>query len=329
MPRQHVLWLIIAVLAAPACRREAAPAAGLRYPLKGKVVQVDVAGRTVTVAHGDIPGFMPAMTMEFVVLERDAALLSEVSPGDEITATLVVPDSRYWLEDLVVVKKGTPDPNGAPGARARAAQPGDAVPDVALVDQDGRPLHLADFRGKALALTFVYTRCPLPDFCPLMMKNFQAAHAALVAEPAVAARTHLLTISFDTKHDTPDVLRAFGKPFQKTAKPFTHWTLATGKEEAIRALGGALELDYVEETRSFTHDLRTAVLDRDGRLRRLFRGNDWKPEELVAELKAAAGPESRTGHETAFLILVNRPHAVLARRAQIGSFTRKVDRPRE
>jgi protein SCO1/2 len=103
------------------------------------------------------------------------------------------------------------------------------------------------------------------------------------------SRTHLLTISFDTKHDTPDVLRAFGRPFQKTAPPFTHWTLATGKDEAIRTLGGALELDYVEEDRSFTHNLRTAVLDREGKLRRLLRGNEWTPEELVAELKAAAG----------------------------------------
>jgi protein SCO1/2 len=163
------------------------------------------------------------------------------------------------------------------------------MPDVSLVDQDGRPLRLADLRGKALAVTFVYTRCPLPDFCPLMMRNFAAAQAMLAKDPALAARAHLLTVSFDTKHDTPDVLRAFGAPFQKTATPFTHWTLATGKEDAIRALGGALELDYLEETRSFTHNLRTAVVDPRGRLRRLFRGNDWKPEELVAELKAAGG----------------------------------------
>jgi len=163
------------------------------------------------------------------------------------------------------------------------------VPDVALLDQYGRPLRLADYRGKAVALTFVFTRCPLPDFCPLMMKKFAAAHATLTSDPGLAARTRLLTVSFDTAHDTPEVLRAFGKPFQKTTPPFTHWSLATGKDEAIRALGAALELDYVEEDRSFTHNLRTAVLDREGKLRRLFRGSDWTAEELVAELKAAAG----------------------------------------
>lgn len=286
----RVLPLILfAALASPACRREAPPAAGPRYPLEGKVVEVDVANRKLTIAHGDIPGFMPAMTMPFVVLEKDAALLQAVGPGDEVTATLVAPDSRYWLEDLVIVKKGTPDPNATPGPRAHEPHPGDAMPDVALVDQDGRPLRLADYRGKAVALTFVFTRCPLPDFCPLMMKKFAAAHATLAKEPGLAARTRLLTISFDTAHDTPDVLRAFGKPFQKTTPPFTHWSLATGKDEAIRALGGALELDYVEESRSFTHNLRTAALDGEGKLRRLFRGSDWTPEELVAELKAAAG----------------------------------------
>jgi len=290
MTRHCFLSLILlAALAAPACKRDAPPAAGQRYPLKGKVVEVDLANRKVTIAHEDIPGFMPAMTMPFVVLEKDAALLRGMGPGDEITATLVAPDSRYWLEDVVVVKKGTPDPNATPAPRAHEPHPGDAMPDVGLVDQDGKPLRLADYHGKAVALTFVFTRCPLPDFCPLMMKKFAAAHAALAKDAALASRTHLLTVSFDTKHDTPDVLRAFGKPFQKTAPPFSHWTLATGQDEAIRALGGALELDYVEENRSFTHNLRTAVLDPEGKLRRLFRGNEWTPEELVAELKAAAG----------------------------------------
>jgi len=290
MTRPRLLPLILlAALAAPACKREAPPAAGHRYPLEGKVVEVDVAGRTITIAHKDIPGFMPAMTMPFVVLEKDAGLLQHVGPGDEISATLVALDSRYWLEDLVVVTKGTPDPNATPGPRAHEPHPGDVMPDVALVDQHGRPLRLADLRGKAVALTFIFTRCPMPEFCPLLMKKFAAAQARLTKEPGLAARTRLLTITFDTVHDTPEVLRAFAKPFQKTTPPFTHWLLATGKDEAIRALGGALDLDYVEESRSFTHNLRTAVLDPEGTLRRLFRGNDWTPEDLVAELKAAAG----------------------------------------
>jgi protein SCO1/2 len=287
--RGLIPFVVLAASCLPGCRREAPPAAGSRYPLKGRVVEVDAANRKITIAHGDIPGLMPAMTMPFAVLEKDAALLQAAEPGDEVTATLVAPDSRYWLEDLVVVRKGTPDPNAAP--RAHESHPGDAMPGVALVDQDGRALHLADFSGKAVALTFVYTRCPLPDFCPLMMRNFATVDAALAKDATLAERVHLVTVSFDPAHDTPEVLRAFGRPFQKTTPPFARWTLATGKEEAIRALAAALELDYVEENRSFTHNLRTAVLDREGKLRRLFRGNEWKPEELVAELRlAAAGP---------------------------------------
>lgn len=289
MPRRLVLPLVlVAFVAFPACRRDAAPGPP-RYLLKGTVVEVDAPNRRLTIAHEDIPGFMPAMTMPFVVLEKDAALLEGVAPGAEVTATLVAPDSRYWIEDLVVVSKGTPDPNATPVPRSHEAHPGDAVPDVALVDQDGRSFHLSDHRGKALALTFVFTRCPLPEYCPLLMKKFAAAQAALSGDPDLLARTRLLTVSFDPEHDTPEVLRAFGKPFQKTVPPFTHWSLATGEDGAIRTLGGALELDYVEERRSFAHNLRTAVIDPEGRLRRLFRGNEWSPEELVAELRAAAG----------------------------------------
>jgi protein SCO1/2 len=286
--RRHLLPVLLALIVLAACRREAPAAGGHRYPLEGRVVAVDVRGRTLTIAHGDIPGFMPAMTMEFVVLAKDAPLLEHIAPGDSVLATLVVPDSRYWIEDLVVTKKGVPDANATPGPRPRAAQPGDLLPDVALVDQDGHPFRISGYRGRALALTFVFTRCPFPDFCPLMMKNFAAVDDALHQDTALFGRTHLLTVSFDPQHDTPDVLRAFGLPYQKEQPPFRHWTLATGSDEAIRKLGGALELDYVEENRTFTHNLRTALIDPDGRLVRLFHGNDWKPDELVAALRAAA-----------------------------------------
>lgn len=286
--RCRVLPLAFLVcLLAPACRGRAPAAGGPRYPLAGKVEDVDVAGRTITIAHGDIPGFMSAMTMPFVVLEKDAASLAGVGPGDEVTASLVTRDSRFWLEDLVVVRKGTPDPSARRAPHAHEARPGDALPAVALVDQDGRAFGLADLRGTAVALTFVYTRCPLPDYCPLMMRHFQRAESLLIADAALRETTRLVTVSFDPEHDTPQVLRRFGVVFQKTRPPFAHWLLATGEKDAIRALAEALELSYVEESRSFTHNLRTAVVGPDGKLRRLFRGNEWQPEELVAELRQA------------------------------------------
>jgi len=283
------LVLAVAVVLGSGCREAGVgeePA--MRYRLEGRVVSVDAGGRTLTVAHEDIPGFMPAMTMEFPVREKEAVLLPNVAPGDEVSATLAVGRSRHWIEDLVVVKRGAPVP-GAPKARAASlARPGDELPDVSLVNQDGRAIRLSDYRGRALALTFVFTRCPLPDFCPLMMKSFASAHAALLDEPALRERTHLLTVSFDPEHDTPAVLRAYGLPWQKTDPPFTHWELATGEVEAIRELGEALDLDFVEDEGSFTHNLRTAVVDPEGRLVRLRRGNDWTAEELLADLAAAA-----------------------------------------
>jgi protein SCO1/2 len=285
-----LLFVLLPGLASTGCRGGEAPApdAAHRHPLEGTVVAVEAADRKLTIAHEDIPGFMPAMTMEFVVLQKDAVLLDHISPGDRVTATLVAPDSRYWLEDLVVVKKAARNPNATPGPQPHFAQPGDPMPDVALVDQDGHAFRLAAYRGKALALTFIFTRCPFPEFCPLMMKNFAAVEDALRKDAALGSRTHLLTVSFDPRHDTPPVLRSFGLPFQKTKPPFDHWTLATGKDDPIRRLAEALELEYVEESRSFTHNLRTAVVGPDGHLVKLFRGNDWSPDDLVAELRTAA-----------------------------------------
>jgi protein SCO1/2 len=289
MVRRLALSLALALGLAPGCRRAGPPADAQRYPIQGRVVAVDAARHRVTLAHAEIPGFMPAMTMAFEVGGQDTALLPAMAAGDAVVATLVFAGSSYWLEGLVVTKPAL----GVPGAPARAAprepQPGDAAPDVALVDESGRALRLADYRGKALALCFIYTRCPLPDFCPFLMRSFARAHAALVADPELARRTALLSVSFDVEHDTPQVLRAYGLPFQKTRPPFTHWRLASGRLGELRKLALAYGLEFDEHEGYFTHNLRTAVLAPDGRLRRLMHGNDWQPQELVAELRAAAG----------------------------------------
>ena len=283
------LVLVAAVPLAAGCRSPAPPAGAKRYPIEGRVVEVDAAGRQLTLAHGDVPGLMPAMTMPFAVLEKDAALLPAMAPGDSVTAALVVADSRYWLDEIVLAKPPVPLSAAGPPARAREPQPGDAAPDVALVDQDGHALRLADYRGRALALSFVFTRCPMPEFCPFLMRGFARAHEALLAEPALARRTALLTVSFDVAHDTPRVLRGYGLPFQRTTPPFSHWRLASGRLDEVRRLAAACGLEFQEDAGSFTHNLRTAVIGPDGRLRRVLRGNEWKPEELVAELRAASG----------------------------------------
>jgi protein SCO1/2 len=275
------VWLV----ATFACRKPQAPAQ--RYPVKGKVVEVALPEKQLTIEHEDIPGYMPAMTMPFPV--KDEALLKIAAVGDEVTASLVIQGSQYWLEDLTVTRKTTGTPMPVPRSAAAEVKPGEAVPDVTLVNQDGRRVRLADYRGRALALTFIYTRCPLPDFCPLMMQNFVAVEAALAAEPALHSRTRLLSVSFDTKHDTPEVLKRFGRSLAgEGPQPFAHWQFASGTDLEIRKLGDALGLEFDPDKGMWVHNLRTAVIGPDGTLVRVIHGNDWKPDELVADLRAAA-----------------------------------------
>jgi len=287
-PTAFLLFVIVPVwlVAALACREPAAPASQ-RYPVKGKVVEVALPEKQLMLEHEDIPGYMPAMTMPFPV--KDEALLKVAAVGDEVTATLVIQGSTYWLEDVAVTRKTPGAQRPRPNGTAVEVKPGEALPDVALVNQDGRKIRLADYRGRALALTFIYTRCPLPDFCPLMMQNFVAVEAALAAEPALHSRTRLLAISFDTTHDTPEVLKRFGRALAgKGSQPFAHWQFASGTDAEIRKLGNALGLEYDPDTGMWVHNLRTAVIGPDGKLVRVIHGNDWKPAELVADLRAAA-----------------------------------------
>ena len=249
---------------------------------------MDPGQKLLTLEHQDIPGYMPAMIMPFPV--KDDRLLKVAAPGDEVTAALVVSrDNRYWLEDLVVTRRA-PEGARAPARPApREPKPGAPVPDVALVNQDGKSIRLADYRGRVLALTFIYTRCPLPEFCPLVSRNFEAASEALAAEPALQARTHLLSISFDPEHDTPEVLRRYGRRFVGDgSRPFAHWEFASGPDAEIRKLGDFVGLDYDPGQGMWVHNLRTAVVGPDGTLVRSIRGSDWKPEELVAYLRGAA-----------------------------------------
>jgi len=283
----HALAAGLALAGLLACRPQAQEPPASRHPVKGTVVEVDAAGRRVTLAHDEIPGFMPAMTMAFEVGEAESGLLPGIAPGDALAATLVISASRSWIEEVVVTKPPEPVAIAAGTVPVRPPQPGDALPDVELVDQDGRALRTGEYRGRALAVTFVFTRCPMPDFCPFLMRGFAGAHAALVADPVLRKETALLTVSFDVAHDTPRVLLAYGNPYQKTQPPFSHWRLASGRLGEVRRLGSALGLAFSEEDGSFSHNLRTAVVAPDGTLRRLLIGNDWTADELVAELRAA------------------------------------------
>ena len=265
-----------------------------RYPLKGKVVEVDKADRTATITHEDIPGFMPGMTMPFKV--KNDADLEMLKPGDQVTGQLVVDDLSSWIEITAIVEGGsqlTPT-SAVPGE----PKPGDDVPDFGLVNQDGRRIHLSQYKGKALALTFVYTRCPQPDQCTLMSNNFAAVDKQLQSDAATYDKTHLLSISFDPDYDTPKVMRSYGSGHtgRYSDESFQHWEFLTGSKDEVKGIAQFFGLRYFHDTESgdeqVIHSLRTAVITPDGKVFKLYRGNEWKPEEIVADLKTLAAGKS-------------------------------------
>jgi len=261
-----------------------------RYDLKGKVVAVNKQERTATITHEDIKGYMPAMTMPFKV--KSDADLELLKPGDQVTGTLVVDDVSSWVEITAIVEgpvtvSQTADVPGEP-------KPGTEVPDFGLVNQDGKRIHLAQYRGRALALTFIYTRCPMPDQCTLMSNNFATIDQELQKQPEVYAKTHLLTISFDPEYDSPKVLRSYGASHtgRYTDETFQHWEFATGSADEVKGVAQFFGLRYFHDTESgqdqVLHSLRTVVIGPDGKLFKLYRGNEWKPAEIVSDLQSLA-----------------------------------------
>ena len=174
-----------------------------------------------------------------------------------------------------------------PGRGRRRSNPGASVADAAFVDQSGRDAAALDWRGKTLAVTFVYTRCPLPDFCPLMDRNFAAVQQIPASRTSAAGRIHLLSVSFDPAYDSPKVLAAHAK--KAGARPDA-WTWLTGEQDAVDAFAAQFGVSIIRDDRpmqEIIHNLRTIVIDRSGRVVKIYNGNDWKAEELLATLRAA------------------------------------------
>jgi protein SCO1/2 len=221
---------------------------------------------------------MGAMTMPFNV--KDDWALSVLSPGQTVNAVLVVQENRSWIEDL---KISDGESEEYPEDALPLPEPGDIVPDFELLNQDNRRIHLHQYRGRPLLLTFIYTRCPLPDYCPLMSGNFAAIHHSLQSQPETGNRPHLLTVSFDTDFDTPSVLREYAGRYMKPVQ-FDHWEFATGSKEQIQEITGYFGLAYEQQSGQIIHSLVTALIGPDGKLVRIYNGNQWRPDEILAEL---------------------------------------------
>ena len=295
MKRLAAILGAVLLAGAAGCRKAEAPkpvSASRLYPLKGVVVSVDDAAAKVIVRHEEIPGYMDAMTMPFGVAETK--MLSELKPGDEIEAKLVVGEKSSHLEGIVVSRRATAAAVQTIPERGPYGRPGDAAPMTVLVGQDGKPLSLADFKDKAVALTFIFTRCPLPDFCPRMNSQFAEMETALAKDPALYGKTQLLSVSFDPEHDSPEVLREYRERFLRNVKGVSpaHWRFATGTMDRIKEFATFFGLTYLKSGDQFVHSLATAVITPEGKVYSIRRGNDWEPPDVIGDLRKAAAGEA-------------------------------------
>lgn len=277
---------------APAPATGASPVEQVDYHLEGVVRAVDPEGGRVLIRHKEIPDLMKAMTMPFE--PEDQAVLGLLRPNDVVEGTLHVERQDgavrdYRLRDLKVVKHATPSPARVEAARNKAQisepptllKPGEPVPDFTMTDQDGRTRKLSDLRGKVVVLTFVYTRCPMPDFCPLMDRKFNELAEHLAAFPDRAAAVRMISLSFDPDHDTPDVLRKHAA--MRGAQP-PLWTYAVATRPELAKIAPRLGLFFAPDGKEIAHNLCTAVIGPDGRLARLAVGkgpNQWGTAELL------------------------------------------------
>jgi protein SCO1 len=270
-------FLIASLVAGCNSKPPAASPGAKRYEIKGKVVSADRPNKKVTIDHQEIPGYMEAMTMAFTLVDDWA--YEHLAPGADIQATLVVDTGRSWLEQPVITSAG---PAGDTSAVAEP-RPGDEVPNFTLRNQDGRKISFNNYHGRALVVTFIYTRCPLPDYCPLMTSHFAEIKRMLDRDPKLAQQTQLLSITVDPEYDTPRVLKAYRA--RNATDGGGSWEFATGTADEIKAVAQFFGLSYFPEKDQIIHSLRTSVVSPDRKVVRVFRGNEWKPAEVVAELR--------------------------------------------
>ncbi len=263
-----------------------------QYTLQGQVLSVAADGLEANIKHEEIKGFMPAMTMPYKA--ADGQRFENVVPGDLVTATLVVVTNGAYLKDVKKVgeaplEKATPT---APSASSgfELLSPGEVVPNARFVDQDGRTRDLESFRDSTLVVTFIYTRCPIPTFCPLMDRHFVAIQNKLRAEPALR-HVQLVSVSFDPIADTPPVLKKHAATLGADPK---YWTFLTGQRDEIdkfAARFGVAVSREMNDPLDITHNLRTAIVDAKGALVKAYTGNEWTPDQVLADLRHIAATD--------------------------------------
>jgi protein SCO1/2 len=273
------------------------------FQVKGVVKELKPNGKTAVIAHETIPNYMDAMTMDFDVKEKSE--LAGLNPGDAISFQMVVTKDDGWIENVrklppatptnasqVITLSSTNDTNVGPlkFRKSPIVEPlaiGDKVPDYKFTNQFGTPISLAQFKGRALGITFIFTRCPFPTFCPRMSQHFQKAQSLLKAKPDAPKNWSFLSLSFDPAWDTPERLNRYANTYNLDTN---HWQFAVGDLWTIDGFSEQVGMTFYRPTPTSLpeHNLRTLVIDAQGRLQKIFVGNEWTPDEFADEMAKAA-----------------------------------------
>jgi len=262
----------------PVLAADSASAPGQVHTTRGLVREIAPDRHKAVIRHEAIPGYMAAMTMEFNV--RNTNELIGIAAGDTVTFRLTATEETHWIDQVSKVASTT---TGAPESKLMIApsqiaelKPGDLLPDYELIAETGKTIRFSDFRGKALAFTFIFTRCPLPDYCPRMGNNFAKARELILANTNAPTNWQFLSISFDPEFDKPAVLSSYADFYRKDNAD--RWLFASAPMSSLAQLVPRLNLMVNREAGgSISHNLRTVVLDPRGRIHRQFDGNQWPP----------------------------------------------------
>ena len=257
------------------------------YDTRGVVRGFSPDRSTIEIQHENIPGFMPSMTMPFVA--RNPKQIADLKTGDAISFRMAVTKKDLWIENVKKIPrddvnvgelKRTPPVSAEREARLKE---GDKMPPFSLANQNGERISLETFRGQPFVITFVFTRCPVPNFCPRMSNNFEELQAAIKTGSGTLAKTRLLSVTLDPNYDTPKVLSDYAAFHHADPKI---WTFATGDDKEIDALTRAFSVYRQTGGGTISHGLSTSLISQDGKIERIWRGNAWTPAEVIAAIQA-------------------------------------------
>ncbi|MBM3845438.1 MAG: hypothetical protein FJ405_04010 [Verrucomicrobia bacterium] len=256
------------------------------YEVKGIIREVDAPARQVRILHDEIPGYMKKMVMLFDV--KDASDLKALSVGDSVKFRMLVTEDDGWIEKLEktgsAAAVGTPAPKPALFLPTTVLKVGDPLPALTFTNQLGEPVTLQDRKGQVLVFTFIFTTCPFPTMCPRMTSNFKQTIPLVTSNTTEVTRSHFYSISIDPTNDTPAVLTRYAEG--QGASPAS-WTFLTGDEQSIGRLARGVGLNYMREGGLLNHNLRTVVVDKQGKIFKILTGNEWKPVDLAGAIREA------------------------------------------